>query len=285
MSGMSIVQYNIRSALCVPLWESEQTYGVLYVDNLATTHAFTRADLELLTAICNLVAIRIKQDELREKLHKEEVLRTNLSKYHSPDVVERLLNRGDGEMEVVEREVTVLFADIVASTTLAEKMGPTEVTSLLNQFFEMATTAVFDHHGSVNKFIGDEVMAIFNAPLDVPDHGYNAVQAAVKIIKGVERHNENFPDRPFQVRIGINTGIVVAGDIGTLQRQEYTVLGDSVNIAARLVKIPDLNRIAIGEATYEKLEGRCPAKDLGEIVLKGKQKPVRVYEIEMDGGG
>ncbi|MHC4606629.1 MAG: adenylate/guanylate cyclase domain-containing protein [Planctomycetota bacterium] len=278
MQGLSIVQYNIRSALCVPLWESERTLGVIYLDNLAKAYAFTRDDLELLTAIANLVAIRIMQEELQEKLREEEVKRTRLSRYHSPDVVEHLMSREEG-LEPQEREVTVLFVDIEQSTALAERMGPTKVSSLLNKFFEMATNGVFENKGNLNKYIGDEVLAIFNAPVDVPEHEEAAVRAAVLILENVRKHNTDNPDRHFNIRIGINTGITIAGDVGPPQCKEYTVLGDTVNTAARLVSLPDVNRIVIGETTHKKVKDKFETKDLGEVQLKGKAKPTRAYQI------
>jgi len=280
MQGVSIVQYNIRSALCVPLWEETRVYGAIYLDNLAKTYAFTRDDLDLLTAIANLIAMRIKQEELHEKLRKEEMLRNNLSKYHSPDVVEMLVTRGEEiGLEVTDREVTVMFADVESSTKMAEAMGPQKVATLLNLFFEMATSAIFEHKGSVNKFIGDEVMAIYNAPLDQGDHALACVKSAVKLLKEVERHNRQFPDRRFNVRVGINTGIVVAGNVGTHARLEYTVIGDSVNVAKRLAGFPQVNRIIIGEATHEKIKGFFQVKELGDTVIKGREKSMRAYEI------
>lgn len=280
MQGLSIVQYNIRSALCVPLWEDREVYGALYVDNLAKSYAFTKEDLELLTAIANLIAIRIRQEETQTRLRQEELLRTNLSKYHSPDVVAMLMSRG-GEvgLEVVEREVSVVFIDVESSTRLAETIGPKGIADLLNEFFLMATRAVFAHKGNVNKFIGDEVMAIFNAPVDLPGHAAAAVRCCLTMLDHLERFNRENPDRRFNVRCAVNTGPVVAGNVGTPTRMEYTVLGDTVNVAARLSKLPPVNSVIVGERTYACVKDEFPARDLGEVVLKGKEKPLRAFEI------
>ncbi len=280
MAGLSIVQYNIRSALCVPLWEGDRVYGVLYLDNLAKSYAFTKDDLELMTAIANLVAIRMKQEETAIKLRREETLRSNLSKYHSPDHVKLLMERGgDVGLEVAEREVTVAFIDVVESTRMAEARSPAEVAALLNEFFEMATTAIFQHEGHVNNFIGDEVMAIFNAPLDMADHAGQAVRACAAFLAELKKHNEAHPERLFKVRCAINTGPVVAGNVGAAAHIKYTVLGDAVNVAARLSKTPQVNSIVVGERTYEKIKGVFKTKDLGEMALKGKEKPQHAYEI------
>lgn len=280
MAGLSIVQYNIRAALCVPLWESDRVYGAIYLDNLAKSYAFTKDDLELMTAIANLIAIRIKQEETAIKLRREETLRANLSKYHSPDHVKLLMERGgDVGLEVVEREVTVAFIDVVESTRMAEAHNPAEVASLLNEFFQMATTAIFQHDGHVNNFIGDEVMAIFNAPLDMEDHAAQAVRACAAFLGELQKFNETHPEKEFKVRCAINTGPVVAGNVGAAAHIKYTVLGDTVNVAARLSKTPQVNSIVVGERTYDRVKGVFKARDLGEMALKGKEKPQHAYEI------
>jgi len=280
MAGLSIVQYNIRAALCVPLWESDRVYGAVYLDNNAKSYAFTKDDLELMTAIANLVAIRIKQEETAVKLRREETLRANLSKYHSPDHVKLLMERGgDVGLEVAEREVTVAFIDVVESTRMAEAHNPAEVASLLNEFFQMATNAIFQHDGHVNNFIGDEVMAIFNAPLDMKDHAAQAVRACAAFLVELKKFNQVHPEKEFKVRCAINTGPVVAGNVGAAAHIKYTVLGDTVNVAARLSKTPQVNSIVVGERTYNKVKDVFKTKDLGEMALKGKEKPQHAYEI------
>jgi len=280
MAGLSIVQYNIRAALCVPLWESDRVYGTVYLDNNAKSYAFTKDDLELMTAIANLVAIRIKQEETAVKLRREETLRANLSKYHSPDHVKLLMERGgDVGLEVAEREVTVAFIDVVESTRMAEAHNPAEVASLLNEFFQMATNAIFQHDGHVNNFIGDEVMAIFNAPLDMKDHAAQAVRACAAFLVELKKFNQVHPEKEFKVRCAINTGPVVAGNVGAAAHIKYTVLGDTVNVAARLSKTPQVNSIVVGERTYNKVKDVFKTKDLGEMALKGKEKPQHAYEI------
>jgi adenylate cyclase len=279
--GLSIVQHNIRSALCVPLWEESKVYGAMYLDNLAKSYAFTKDDLELMTAIANLIAIRVKQEETSARLRREETLRANLSKYHSPDHVKLLMERGgDVGLEVSDREVTVVFVDVVGSTSMAEARTPAEVAGVLNEFFLMCTNAIFAHEGHVNNFIGDEVMGIFNAPLDMKDHAVQAVKACAAFLKELKRWNEVNPGKKFDVRCAINSGHVVAGNVGTPSHLKYTVLGDAVNVAARLSKFPQVNSIVVGERTFELVKHAFKGKDLGEVVLKGKEKPSRAYEIQ-----
>ena len=233
-----------------------------------------------MTAIANLIPIRIRHDETQAKLRREETLRSNLSKYHSPDVVNMLMNRGgDVGLEVTEREVTVAFIDVVSSTRMAETRSAPEVAALLNEFFRMATDAIFVRKGSVNKFIGDEVMAIFNAPVDMPEHAVNAVHACADFLRAKKEFCEKHPEKAFEVRCAVNSGPVVAGNVGTPTRMEYTVLGDAVNTAARLSKMPQMNSIVIGERTNQLLNGAFKTKDLGETILKGKEKAMRAFEV------
>ncbi|MCK4908907.1 MAG: GAF domain-containing protein [Planctomycetes bacterium] len=281
--GMSIAQFNIRSALCVPLWEKQEVFGVIYLDNLMKSYAFKSSDLDLLTAIANQIAIRIKQEELYEKLTNEALMRTNLERYHSPDVVERII-KGGGEikMEVEEKEATVVFADIQDFTTISERMDPQNLASMLNDFFETASHIVFEFNGSVNKYIGDAVMAIFGAPTPLEDHAVKAVEAALKMVRELGKLQENIDESKrerYHVRVGINTGKLVAGNIGSVKRIEYTVLGDVVNVASRLNQYGKSNQVVIGEGTYAYAKDKFKFKDLGKVKLKGKKKELKVYQV------
>lgn len=277
-AGMSIAQQNIRSALCVPLWEKQDVFGAVYIDNQIFSHSFTNDDVDLLSAIANQIGIRIKQDELYSNLHKEAMLRTNLERYHSPDIVELIISKGGADFAAEEKEITVIFADVQNFTTLSEKMPPAEIALMLNEFFETATQIVFEHKGSVNKYIGDAIMAIFGAPVESKDHAINASRCAMKIIQSLSCKLDCKTE--YTIRIGINTGVVVAGNIGSKKRIEYTVLGDTVNIASRLNQFGQANQIVIGEDTYKAIRPHgIKAKDLGLIQLKGKENDVRAYQI------
>ncbi len=282
--GESILAYHIRSAMCVPLWSESDTLGVLYLDNLFDAHAFTEEELELVTAVANQVAIGVRNVQLSEQLRDEAVIRANLSGYHSPDVVEMILRRSrEGRsiaIEVADEVVTVLFCDIVGFTSMSERLGPGEVAGLLNTFFDRMTRTIFGAKGSVNKYIGDAIMAIFGAPIPSDNHPELAVRAALRMQQEVTAiHDTVPPDRRFRVRIGINTGRVVVGNIGSTQRMEFTVLGDAVNVAQRLESICEPGKVYVGEETYLKTRDLCRYRDLGEVSLKGKQQQIRAYEL------
>lgn len=283
-SGQSIIAYNIRSALCVPIWEREKIRGVIYLDNLLNCYAFSEEDLKLLTAIANQVALAIRQEELSDRMKEEAIFRTNLSRFHSPDVVNQIMEHSKHEQElrhqVSEREVTVLFADICRFTGLSERVRPEELAQLLNDYFDSMSSIVFKYKGTVDKFIGDAIMAIFGAPISYGNDAELAVFAAMEMLSELENFRNTLPpNRQFHIRIGINTGMVVAGYLGSKQRLEYTVLGDSVNVAARLQQLAPPSAIYLGEATYKRVQGAFKLKDLGSIQLKGKEKKINVYMV------
>ncbi|HEV8672408.1 MAG TPA: adenylate/guanylate cyclase domain-containing protein [Methylomirabilota bacterium] len=282
--GESILAYHIRSAMCVPLWSETDTLGVLYLDNLFEAHAFTEEELELVTAVANQVAIGMRQIRLTEQLRDEAVIRANLSGYHSPDVVEMILRRSrEGRslgIEVADEVVTVLFCDIVGFTSMSERLSSSEVADLLNSFFDRMTRAIFGCNGSVNKYIGDAIMAIFGAPIPTDNHSELAVRAALRMQQEVAAIQDTVPpDRRFRVRIGVNSGRVVVGNIGSTQRMEFTVLGDPVNVAQRLESICEPGKVYVGEETYLKTRDLFRYRDLGELTLKGRQQQIRVYEL------
>ena len=283
-SGASIVAVNIRSALCVPIWEREEVRGVIYLDNLLATYAFSEEDLKLLTAIANQMAVAIRQEELQDKMKEEAIFRTNLARFHSPDVVNQIIEHSKHEedlrAQVAEREVTILFADICKFTGLSERTRPENLSRLLGEYFNLMSQTVFKYKGTVDKFIGDCIMAIFGAPISYGNDAELAVYAAIEMLEKLRYFREKQPlDMQFQIRIGINTGMVVAGYLGSSQRLEYTVLGDPVNIASRLQDLAPPGGIYIGEQAFQRVRGTFQLKDLGDMHLKGKEKEIRVYMV------
>lgn len=280
----SIRVHSIRSAICAPLWVDDQVLGVIYLDSRLQAYAFTREDLVLLNAIANLIAIRLKQEALNDELVEEKVIRSNLERYHSPDVVEAILRskeRGRFEIGLEERDVTVLFADLCGFTRLAESVSPSTVASLLNAFYNASTKVIFRHGGTVNEYVGDSVLAIFGAPTAHEDHAQRAVDAGIELLRELpsafSRQTEGL--RP-QVRIAANTGRVVAGSVGPPDRLKYAVIGDPVNVAARLEGTAQPGSMTIGEETYRCLTRRIPCEDLGPQKLRGRQRSVRAYRIQ-----
>ncbi len=268
----SIFLYGIRSAMCVPLIGATRVNGAIYVDNLNAGQQFTEDDLNLLTTIGNLAAISIEEANLREKMHREREARQCLMRYHSPHVVEEII-KGGGTCEVNERTITVLFTDIKDFTRLSETLGPMESANLLNEYFDIIIDSVFRYNGSIDKFIGDAVMAIFGPPLLPNAFTEMAVKAAVEMRENIQKLNK------YAIRIGINTGPAVIGNIGSSRRMEYTAIGDTVNIAARLEKMAGPGQIFVGDTTYRHIRDLFHTRPVGIQKVRGKVTEVSVYEV------
>jgi adenylate cyclase len=271
----------ISSLMCAPLFSGDRLMGALYADS-GRANEFSEGDLELFTALANYAAVAIAQATLADQLAEERQRRERLQRYHSPAVVDRILARQiDGApLAAEEREISVLFADIVEFTTMAESMRPAEVAALLNTFLARTADAIFAEEGTIDKFLGDAILAVFGAPLEQPDHALRAVRAAqaMRRIVAVMNADGTFP--PVRVRYAINSGVAIAGDIGPAKRQEYTVLGDVVNIGARLKAAAAPDQVVVSRATYDRLGTPIPATVLGEFTVRGRQGKVEVLSID-----
>ena len=231
-----------------------------------------------------LAAIAVEQAALRDDIRREQERRARLARYSSPAVVERILEApgpGMGGMVADEGDVSVLFADLTGFTNMAERLPPSEVILILNQVFERLTSAVFDLEGTLDKFRGDGMMAFFGAPLAMPDHAERSIEAALRMQEALGALNlAREGVRPIQMRIGVNSGSVVVGDIGSPQRKDYTVIGDVVNIASRLESsVAKPGQVVIGEATWAAAKHAFLCDPLDEVQLKGRQMAVRPYLV------
>ena len=289
-AGQSIIIQQIRSAMCVPLWNREHVIGALHVDTPLKTGTFTADDLDLLTALGNFAAVAIERARLQGRIAKEERIRERLARYHSPGVVEEIVSEGPAGVEKVRtRDVTVFFADIVGFTTAAETMAPEALSLFLETVFTFAADAIFEQGGTLDKFIGDAVMAFFGAPIPQPDHPRRAVAAAARLIESlkawnVERVGRGEPE--VAVRVGVNTGNAVVGDIGSDRRVDYTVLGNTVNVAARLESyVAGSNEIVVGEETARRAGDAFVFEPLGEQRLKGLTRGLRAFRVVLAENG
>ncbi len=220
--------------------------------------------------------------EGREKRRMKKLF----GQYVSKDVYDRLVANPElARLGGQRREMTVLFSDIRGFTTVTERGRPDEIVDMLNEYFTRMVEIVFRHKGTLDKFVGDMVMVLFNAPLDDPEHADHAVAAALDMIDEVHRLNERWRAQgryaDLEIGIGINTGPMIAGNIGSNAIMSYTVIGDAVNLGARLESLNKQygTRIIISEATRAQL--RCPyaVRLLGDVVVKGKTQPVVIFEV------
>lgn len=205
-------------------------------------------------------------------------------RYISPDLVRQIASSGQEiELGGINKELSILFLDVRGFTTLSEKLKPEEVVGFLNMMFDLITEKALENHGTIDKFIGDAAMILFNAPLDVPDHPYYAVKTAYDIQKGMEAVRKRILDTydvTINVGIGINTGEVVVGNIGSYLRVDYTAIGDNVNTASRIESQTTANQVLVSEETYERTKSYFRYKFFGERMMKGKTVPVKLYELE-----
>jgi len=204
-------------------------------------------------------------------------------RYISPDLV-RQIARSDEELPLggISKELSILFLDIRGFTTLSEKLIPEEVVDFLNTMFDLITEKALENRGTIDKFIGDAAMIIFNAPLDVEDHPYYAVKTAYDIQQGMKEVTRRIHDKygvTVNIGVGINTGQVVVGNIGSYLRVDYTAIGDNVNIASRIESNTVAGQILVSESTYERTKERFEYNCIGERMMKGKTVPVKLYEV------
>lgn len=283
----SVILKQIRSAISVPLWKKDKIIGVIQLESIRLDNQFTQDDLELLKAIGSQMALIIEQSSLNKQIREEERIRDRLERYHSPQIIEMILNGGQESLEemMVPKDLTatVLFADINGFTRLAEKLPPREVNRVLNAFFAQMTDIIFQYDGTLDKYIGDALMAVFGAPMEKRDDPERAVKAARTMMQGLHDVMKHTKDNlRFTIRIGINTGRVVAGNIGSQKRMDYTIVGDTVNIASRLESIAKPSQILIGEETYHLVKDKFPTRRVGPRKLKGKTADIMVHEVLWD---
>jgi adenylate cyclase len=285
--SQSIISANIRSAICAPLISEGKATGLIYVDSPGRDQ-FNEHQRDLLAAVANQAATAIERARLSDELRQQAQLRQNFERFMSPNIAKLMASyfSQHGQLwEPQELIVSVLFADVKGFTSLSETLSPRDVQDLLNEYFHEMTEVIFKHNGTLDKYIGDGIMAVFGAPQlgDPVDPELSAIQsvdAALGMIAAHERLVERLdPSKAFSFRIGINTGPVYAGFFGTRQRLEYTVMGDTVNTASRLEGKADLNTVLVSEATREAIGAAFDVQEMGDFQLKGKAKLVHTYKV------
>lgn len=230
-------------------------------------------------------------NEMGDSLEQKQRIQRAFGRYVDDYVLSQLLESGDDEKQTgIEREVTILFADIRRFTRLSEGLAAHDVVSLLNEIFQLASDVILERGGTIDKFIGDSVMAYFGAPVPQADHALRAVTCAVEIQRAIERrssqmelHIPGAPARePVSVGIGIHTGTVIVGNIGSDRRTDFTAVGDAVNVAHRLEKLAQPGEILVSEAVQRRVRGVLRMRFEGERQLSGREEPVHVYSVERE---
>jgi adenylate cyclase len=265
----------LAALLSRPIFRLVQATGAIAAGNFnISLPVASRDELGALTESFNRMA-----RSLREK----EMIKRAFTRYVAREVVDEILKNPENiSLTGERREVTVLFCDVRGFTPMSERMSPEDVVLLLNDFYTLMIETTFKHDGTLDKFLGDAVMAVFGAPIAHPDHSARAIRTALAMQEGIGGLNGRRAQQgkePISVGIGVSAGEAVAGTVGTEDRMEYTVIGDSVNLAARLESNAKPHQILISHRTYERVRDLVDARPLGRIRVKGKEEEVEVYEV------
>jgi adenylate cyclase len=285
LASESVLAQGVRSTICAPLIAESRVLGVLYADRLDPLTAFTRDDLQLATAIAAQAAVAVENVQAHERLAREEVARAAYARFLPEYVVQQILQHPESfKLGGVNQTITVLFADIRGFTRLSEHAPPDRVVQLLNRYFSGMSDIIFKHGGTLDKYIGDGLMALFGAPTVTVDDARNAVIAAMEMHREMAWINEDVRScglGEISIGIGLHTGDATVGFIGSERRSEYTAIGDTVNLSARLESNSKPGQILASEAT-RRGAGRegLPFVPCGSLTVKNRQQPVQVFEIE-----
>ncbi|NVB38230.1 GAF domain-containing protein [Pseudenhygromyxa sp. WMMC2535] len=312
----SIHYTSVRSSMCAPLRPKDEVIGVLYVDNLSAPQMFSGEDLELLSAFAAQAAIAIDNARLYERLKRESTLRSNLMRFFPPTAVAQLMAKPGFADEAIETEVTVLFCDISGFTEMTGKLRPRDVVALLNRYFPRITEVVFRYEGTLEKYIGDALLAVWGAPFRHEDDALRAARAAVDMQQAVrelaEELSMEFGDDapPLRVHIGLSSGPVAAGNIGSEFFLQYATIGETTNLASRICELAGPGEIALSESTVDRMRaqlsspeaqteagaeaepdartepgaGRPPGRLVGPEShnVRGREQPVTIYKLEYE---
>jgi adenylate cyclase len=284
-TSYSILKQAIHASMCVPLKPREQVIGVLYADNLSMANVYSEEDLEFLIALANQAAIAIENAELSNKIQSAAVMQAKLERFFPQSVSKKL--KEEGSLDIVDTEVTALFADITGFTELCSRMEPRFVIEMLNEYFQvMVEDIVFQYEGTLEKYIGDALLAVWGAPYQQPDDADRAVQAAIAMQRALAQLNEQWKKRrnlQIQIHIGLNTGKVAAGNIGSPKLVQYGTIGDTTNVSSRICSAAKPGEILISQSTLDKL--RDPSllvEKIPPVLVKGKNQPLQLYRLLWD---
>ncbi len=278
----SVIAGGIRSTMCVPMIYQSQLFGIIHLDSLVATNAFHEKDLQILDGVAAQAAQAVDNAYKAKQLERSALARRDFERLLPPEVVEQVVNGGvrlerGGEL----RPTTVMFTDVRGFTSWSERHTPAHIVSVLNDYFELMVDAIHRHKGTLDKFMGDGILALFGSPISYGHDAINAVDCAIEMLQFLlqfNREHEASGDQ-FAIGIGINTGPVVAGYMGSSKSMEYTAIGDHVNLASRLCGAASPGVILVSAETLAQLGNRYAYQHLPPIMVKGKAQPVSVFQI------
>ncbi|GAB4540345.1 MAG: adenylate/guanylate cyclase domain-containing protein [Haliangiales bacterium] len=282
-SAHSIIMQGIRSTMTVPLLHAEELLGVMHLDSQIASNAFTEKDLQICTGMAAQAAIAIQNARLAKRIEKEARTRADFSRLIPPAVVEQLV-KGELTLERGGRlsEITMLYSDIRGFTAMADGRPPGEVVNTLNEYFEVMVDVLFQHSGTLDKFVGDEIIGLFGAPIPLEDAPFKAVECAKAMRDALAEFNrtrEAENQAPIRIGIGINTGKVITGAIGSTRALQYTAIGDAMNVASRLVGVALPDEIILSEETFRQVQSRVEAEAMPPVKVKGKADEQKIFRF------
>lgn len=284
-TSSSMVMQGIRSTLCVPLVARGGTMmGVMALDSTRVVNAFHEKDLVVLETVGTGIATAVENTRLVESMREQAIVRDRLSRVLSPNLVEEVVA---GHLKITDtgetRNVTILFTDVRGFTSLSQRYGPAEVLRMLNTYFARAVEIVFKHEGTLDKFMGDGLMALFGAPIAMADASLRAVEAATEIQRAVDiwnRERAGAGHEPFEIGIGVAAGPVVAGAMGTDKTMAYTVVGPAANLASRLCSVAAGGEVLVSDAIYRSIGDKVGWKQPRMVDLKGYSQPLPAWPVK-----
>jgi len=284
--GKSMILNRISSAIVVPLLFDKDVLGALWLDSESLA-VFQQKDLEIITSVANQAAMFIENNLLAKKIEKEIITRERFSRLLSPNLAEQVAS---GKLEVKKggqlvQECTVFNSDIRGFTRMSEGTTAELMVDMLNEYFEEMVAAIFKYEGTLDKFMGDGIMALWGAPTTHADDPIRSVQSALDQMESLGKFNRRRMDAdllPLAIGIGIHTGPLVAGYVGSSKSLSYTVIGDTANTSARLCGIATAGQIIVSEGTMVRLGNRFEYEELPAAALKGKEKPMRIYNVKRE---
>ncbi|MGB6684729.1 MAG: adenylate/guanylate cyclase domain-containing protein [Candidatus Acidiferrum sp.] len=279
-ASASMALSGMQSAMCAPLASRDRLFGLLYVDNLSKRGTFTPEDLEVFAVIAAQAGLVIDRVIAKSEVKRQGVQLSALERFLSPAISRKIAaEAADIRLGGESQRITILFTDVRGFTTMAEKMSPREAVEVLNEFFARMTNVIFEHDGTLDKYLGDGLMALFGAPFALQNDSEAAVRAAVEMQKSLAELNKTSGRAPLHIGIGIHTGEAVVGFLGTERRLDYTAIGDTVNVASRLTSQAGPGQIVISSATHARLKQAIPCSPLPAMKLKGRGEPIDVHEV------
>ena len=281
---VSIVNLQIRSMVSAPLIVRGDILGLIHIDTMSRSQAFTQADLELLAAVTPQVAIAIRNAQLLKQVELEAEQRSGLQRYFSPDLAEAIMKK-EIDLEVGGRSCTgtAFFSDIIGFTRMSEKMKPADVVDRLNRYLHVMEEIIFRHGGTVDKFGGDSIMAFWNVLVAREGAVLAAVSAAMEMQNALFSFNYTVGGEllksPLGMGIGLNTGEMVSGNMGSDQKIEFTVIGDAVNTAQRIESKAGRGQVFVSEATFKQIKKQVSGVKLPPVEVKNKSGLVQMYSV------